>query len=40
MLFGTSNISRHALAKNLTKLLGKYDLRKKSLLMLKMKDLI
>jgi hypothetical protein len=28
-LFETSDISRHALAKNLTKLLGKYDLRKK-----------
>jgi hypothetical protein len=26
--FETSDISRHALAKNLTKLLGKYDLRK------------
>jgi hypothetical protein len=30
----------HALAKDLTKLLTKYDLKKNSLFMLKMKDLI
>jgi hypothetical protein len=35
--FGTS---RHALTKDLTNLLSKYELKKKSLLMLKMKDLI
>jgi hypothetical protein len=38
--FEASNTSRHALAKDLIELVGKYDLRKKTLLMLKMKDLI
>jgi hypothetical protein len=39
-LFETFDTSGHALAKDLIELLGKYDLRKKTLLMLKMKDLI
>jgi hypothetical protein len=39
-LFKAIETIRQALAKNLTKLLDKHDLRKKSLLMSKTKDLI
>lgn len=39
-LFKAIKTIRQALAKNLTKLLHKHDLRKKLLLMSKMKDLI
>ncbi len=38
--YEASNTFGHALSKDLTKLLGKYDLRKESLLMLKIKYLI
>jgi hypothetical protein len=39
-LLEASDTFGHALAKDLIELLGKYDLRKKTLLMLKMKDQI
>jgi hypothetical protein len=39
-LFKAFNMFRHALTKDLIELLGKYDLKKKTFSMLKMKDLI